>query len=326
MAFKYRTIFLSDAHLGFSGVHAAELSAFLKHCKCERLYLVGDIIDLWALRSRWRWPRIHNQVVRRILKHAKNGVTVLYIPGNHDDSLRQYAGLDLGGVTVVKQAVHRLADGRTLLITHGDEYDLVVQHSRFLSILGTWAYDHLVTLNRVVNTARAFFGLKPWSFSHAVKSRVKSACTFVSNFEQALLAEASRRGLDGVVCGHIHQPAIRDVPDQGLYANCGDWIERATCLVEHSDGRLEIIDVMALLADAGIEIKTLDDEAIPLASESESELTQDPMTINPLALNPIALNPMDLDQMAQEPGDYVSVTDALSDVDDASPFLKGSAV
>ena len=186
MKFVYRTVFLSDTHLGFAGVRAQELSAFLKHLRCERLYLVGDIIDFQALRSRWRWPAMHNQVVRRVLKLAKLGTVVTYIPGNHDDALRQYAGLDLGGVKLAKRVVHRTADGKSLLVTHGDEYDLVIQHMPILSMLGTWAYDHLVGLNRLVNAARAVFGLKRWSFSQTIKLKVKSACTFISKFEPAI--------------------------------------------------------------------------------------------------------------------------------------------
>lgn len=267
MGFAYRTIFLSDTHLGFRGVRAEELSVFLKHVRCEHMFLVGDIIDLWALRSRWRWPVMHNQVVRRILKHAKRGTQVTYIPGNHDDALRQYAGLDLGGVRLAKQAIHRTADGRSLLITHGDEFDLVVQHSKLLSLLGTWAYDHLIALNRAVNTVRRLFGLPRWSFSGAIKARVKSACTFLSNYESVLLDQAHRRGADGVVCGHVHQPALRTVDTEHgprTYANCGDWIERATALVEHEDGRLEVIDVERLLAQAGIDEPQLDSEPVHL--------------------------------------------------------------
>lgn len=268
MEFTYRSVFLSDTHLGFTGTRAAELSAFLKHVRCERLYLVGDIIDLIALRSRWKWTAMHNQVVRRILKIARRGTVVTLVPGNHDDALRQYTGLDLGGVRLAKRAVHRTADGRTLLVTHGDEYDLVVQHSPLMSMLGTWAYDHLVTLNRRVNVARGWVGLKRWSFSQAIKARVKSACTFVSDFEGALLAEASRRGLDGVVCGHVHQPAVREQQYQDgralVYANCGDWIERATALVEHFDGRLEIVDVGRLLEESSVEFRQLDEEPVAL--------------------------------------------------------------
>jgi len=280
MTFRYRTVFISDAHLGFADVRAAELSAFLKHLKCKRLYLVGDIVDLQALRQRWRWPAMHNQVVRRILKLAKHDTVITYVPGNHDDSLRQYIGLDLGGVRLAKQAVHRTADGRTLLITHGDEYDLVVQNSPLLACLGTWAYDHLIVLNRWVNTARALVGRGRWSFAHSIKKRVKSACTFISNYETALLGEAARRGLDGVVCGHIHQPALREVQQggwTGLYANCGDWVERASALVEHDDGRLELIDVEELLKNAGIEVKRLAEEAVQLDGEQPAEALEEAM-------------------------------------------------
>ncbi|MBV8780864.1 MAG: UDP-2,3-diacylglucosamine diphosphatase [Phycisphaerae bacterium] len=274
MKFHYRTVFLSDTHLGFSGIRAAELSAFLKHLRCERLYLVGDIVDLWALRSRWRWPAMHNQVVRRLLKLARDGTAVAYVPGNHDDALRQYAGLDLGGVKLAKRVLHRTADGKVLLVTHGDEYDLVIQHAPILSMLGTWAYDNLINLNRLVDALRGMVGLKRWSFSQVVKMKVKSACTFISKFEETLLSEALRHGHDGVVCGHIHQPAIRMAQcsaGTGLYANCGDWIERSTALVEHADGRLEIIDVEALLASANVEIKPLADDTVPLETESLQE-------------------------------------------------------
>jgi UDP-2,3-diacylglucosamine pyrophosphatase LpxH len=258
----FRSIFLSDTHLGFRGVRAEELSAFLKHVRCERLYLVGDIIDLWALRQRWHWPVAHNHVVRRILKHAKRGTHVLYIPGNHDDALRQYAGLDMGGVRIALQAVHRTADGRSLLVTHGDEYDLVVQNSKLLSLLGTWAYDRLLTINRIVNAVRGLLARRPWSFANAIKLKVKHACTFVSNYEEALQAEAKRRGLDGVICGHVHQAAVRDGPP--AYVNCGDWIERTSAIVEHFDGRLELIDAAALLAAEGIVIAPATGEEVPL--------------------------------------------------------------
>lgn len=262
MAFSYRTVFISDVHLGLKGVRANELSAFLKHVECERLYLVGDILDLWVLRQKWHWPISHNQVVRRILKMARKGVSVTYVPGNHDDSLRQYSGIDIGGVRITRQVIHRTADGRHLLVTHGDEFDLVVQNSRWLSIIGALAYDQLLALNRAVNAARALVGCKPWSFATAIKLKVKGACTFISSFEDAVLKATRARGLDGVVCGHIHQPALRE--GDILYANCGDFIERATALVEHADGLLELVSIERLLADAGIEPKIHADEEVPL--------------------------------------------------------------
>ena len=249
--FTYRTVFVSDVHLGFRGARVEEFAAFLKRVHCERLYLVGDIVDMWALRQRWTWPATHNQVVRRLLKHAKRGTKVIYIPGNHDESLRPYAGLDLAGIRVAKQAIHRLADGRQLLVCHGDEFDLVVQHSRLLSLVGTWAYDYMVELNRHVNRLRGIVGLPRWSFSQTLKKKVKSACTFISKFEEAISEDARRRSLDGVVCGHIHEPRLEVRAGGIIYANCGDWIERASALVEHEDGRLEIVDVEALLREAG---------------------------------------------------------------------------
>lgn len=254
MTFEYRTIFISDVHLGFQGCRAEELAAFLKRVQCERIFLIGDIVDMWMLRQRWSWPSTHNQVVRRLLKLARNGTSIIYVPGNHDEALRPYSGLDLGGIRIARQAIHTLASGKRLLVTHGDEYDLVIQNSRLLALLGTWAYDHLVALNRFVNSVRSLIGLRRWSFSRIVKKRVKSACTFISRFESALTAQAHRRGLDGVVCGHIHEPRIENQIVDGasmLYANCGDWIERASALVEHHDGRLEIIEVDQLLESIG---------------------------------------------------------------------------
>ena len=249
--FAYRTVFVSDLHLGFRGARAEEFAAFLKRMECEHLYLVGDMVDMWSLRQRWFWPATHNQVVRRLLKFAKRGTRITYVPGNHDEGLRNYAGIDLAGIRIAKQAVHRTADGRSLLVCHGDEYDLVVQHSALLSKLGTLGYDYLVALNRLVNDVRALFGFGRWSFSQAIKKRVKGACTFVSRFEDVLCDEARRRGLQGVVCGHIHEPRIVGRADGMSYANCGDWIERASALVEHADGRMEIVDVEDLLRDAG---------------------------------------------------------------------------
>jgi len=217
-----------------------------------------------VLRQRWRWPATHNQVARRLLKLAKRGTRVIYVPGNHDESLRPYAGIDLAGIRIATQAVHRLADGRRLLVCHGDEYDLAVRHSRLLSMIGGLGYDYLVALNRAVNSARALVGLRRWSFSQAIKKKVKSACTFISKFEQAVGDEARRRSLDGVICGHIHEPRLESRADGIVYANCGDWIERASALVEHADGRLEIVDVEALLRGAGWEPEHADElEPVP---------------------------------------------------------------
>jgi UDP-2,3-diacylglucosamine pyrophosphatase LpxH len=242
---RYRTVFISDLHLGARGCRAAELSHFLKHIRCDRLYLVGDIIDMWRLKSRWYWPDEHNDVLRRILNHAKHGTEVLFVPGNHDDAARQFHHQEFGGVKLLPYAVHVTADGRKLLVTHGDQFDLVVQHQRWLSKLGALGYELLIALNRYYNILRLKLGKPYWSMSQAVKGKVKGACTFISRFEEFLMREAKRRGMQGVVCGHIHKAELREQKVDGKmveYFNCGDWVESCTALVEHADGMLEIVD------------------------------------------------------------------------------------
>jgi len=242
---KYRTVFLSDLHLGSRGCRAEEVASFLKHVECETLYLVGDVIDMWRLRQKWRWPQAHNEVVRRILKMVKEGTRVVFIPGNHDEHARQYAGLRFGGVEVRNESEHWTADGRKLLITHGDQFDLVVKHARLVSMLGSWAYDTLIAINHYYNVGRRLLGMRYWSLSKAIKGRVKSACTFIAKFEQTLMDEARRRGFDGVVCGHIHKAEIRT--SEIAYFNCGDWVESCTALVEHEDGAIRLVDGLAFL-------------------------------------------------------------------------------
>ena len=237
----YRSVFISDVHLGTSTSHADEAATFLKHIECSTLYLVGDIIDMWRLRARWHWPESHNRFVRRVLKMAKRGTRVVLIPGNHDERAREYAGLSFGGVELAREAVHVTADGRRLLVTHGDEADLIVRHHRLLSTIGGAAYDRLVAANRACNLVRARFGLRPWSLSRYVKHKVKSACTFVSRFEECLESSAAQRGFDGVVCGHIHKAEIRRIGEV-LYCNDGDWVEGCTALAEDQSGNLTIID------------------------------------------------------------------------------------
>jgi UDP-2,3-diacylglucosamine pyrophosphatase LpxH len=260
----YRSVFLSDLHLGSTSARSAEVASFLKHVECEHLYLVGDIIDMWRLRSRWHWPQEHNQAVQRVLKLAKRGTKVHYIPGNHDEAARQYIGVTFGGVEIVRDAEHTTADGRRLLVTHGDQFDLVVRHHRLLSMTGAIAYDKLVTVSRHYNQVRAAMGLPYWSLSQYVKLKVKSACTHIARFEETLLKEAERRGFDGVVCGHIHKAEIR--PGKVAYYNCGDWVETCSALVEHDDGSLRLIDGPSLAeqlapreraapADAGVGVR-----------------------------------------------------------------------
>jgi UDP-2,3-diacylglucosamine pyrophosphatase LpxH len=236
-----RTVWISDIHLGTAGCNADLLLDFLKTIQPETLYLVGDIIDGWRLKRGWYWPARHNDIVRRVLKIANKGVRVVYIPGNHDEMLRDYTGLSFGGVEVVSDAIHVTADGRRLLVLHGDEFDGVVLYARWLAFLGDYAYELLLKLNIVFNRIRRRFGLPYWSLSAHIKMKVKNAVAFVSRFEEAVAHAAAERGVDGVVCGHIHCAEIRDFGDITYY-NDGDWVESCTALVEHADGRIEILD------------------------------------------------------------------------------------
>jgi UDP-2,3-diacylglucosamine pyrophosphatase LpxH len=244
MRHRFRTVWISDVHLGSNTVRGSDLSFFLRHITCDRLYLVGDIVDMWRLRRRWRWPACHNDVVRRLLKLASKGVEIVWIPGNHDDAMRPYEGLSIGGIRIELMCGHETADGRRLLVTHGDHHDLIVCGSPMLAGLGALGYDLLLGLNRLWNGARSRLGMPYHSLSQAIKGRVKSACMVVSRFEESLCAEARRGGFDGVVCGHIHK--AERLQRAGIeYLNCGDWVESCTALVEHADGRLEIVDGLA---------------------------------------------------------------------------------
>ena len=245
----YRTVWISDLHLGTPGCQAQALLAFLKQVDCDTLYLVGDIIDGWQLRRSWYWPQSHNDVVQKILRKARKGTRVVFVPGNHDEFARRYLEHTFGGVEVVQDAVHTTADGRRLWVTHGDLFDGVIQCAKWLAYLGDSAYGATLKLNQWFNSVRARFGLPYWSLSGYLKLKVKRAVSYVSDFEVAVAREARRRGLHGVVCGHIHHAEMRDI-DGVLYCNDGDWVESLTALVEHADGRLQITDWSALRARA----------------------------------------------------------------------------
>jgi len=236
----YRTVWISDAHLGSRASQSRELARFLKHLRCDKLYLVGDIVDFWRLRSKPYWPACHHKILRRVLKRAQQGSDVIFIPGNHDEAARKYIGFNVGGVHIREHDIHITADDRKLYVVHGDEYDLVVQNSKLLSALGSAAYEWLVTSNRWYNAVRMRLGLPRRHFSMWIKGRVKSACQYISAFEETLIREASRRKVDGIVCGHIHKPEIIE-DGEVQYFNCGDWIEHCTALVEHYDGRIELL-------------------------------------------------------------------------------------
>ena len=248
---RVRTVWISDIHLGTPGCQAEALLDFLRHTECETLFLVGDIVDGWQLRRNWYWPQAHNDVLQKLLRKARKGTRVIYVPGNHDEFARAYLGHNFGGIDVAEEWIHITADGRRLWVTHGDYFDGVVQCARWLALVGDWAYTLTLRLNVQFNRLRARLGMPYWSLSNYLKQRVKRAVSYVSDFETALAREAHLRGLDGVVCGHIHHAEMREI-DGILYANDGDWVESLTALCEHPDGRLEIIDWSAGKTAAGI--------------------------------------------------------------------------
>jgi len=244
---SFRSVFISDTHLGTRGARSDFLADFLHRIECEHMFLVGDIIDGWRLRKSWYWDESHDDVLRLILKKARSGTEVTYIPGNHDEMFRAWLplGLEIAGIRLQREASHTTADGKRLLIMHGDEFDSVVRYFRFLAVLGDWAYTTALTVNRYFNAVRRRLGFPYWSLSAWLKLQVKEAVKAIDRYEDALVGEARRRGFDGVVCGHIHHAEMRDC-NGVLYLNTGDWVESCTALVEHHDGRLEMIDWAAL--------------------------------------------------------------------------------
>ncbi|MEJ7808505.1 MAG: UDP-2,3-diacylglucosamine diphosphatase [Telluria sp.] len=247
----YRTIWISDIHLGTRGCNATLLKDFLDHSDSDTLYLVGDIIDGWRLKKRFYWPTAHNDVVWRIMKRAKRGTRVVYIPGNHDEMFRQFSGLNFGGVEIKRKAIHETADGRRLLVLHGDEFDTIMLAHRWLAFVGDTAYELLMRLNVVVNAVRTRFSLPYWSLSKTAKHKVKNAVEFISRYEEVVARAAVARRIDGVVCGHIHTAEIRDIAGVTYY-NDGDWVEGCTALVEHFDGQMEILHWADEVAKRGV--------------------------------------------------------------------------
>ncbi len=237
---RYRALFISDVHLGTWGCQSDLLLDFLKHNDADTFYLVGDMIDGWRLKSSWYWPQAHNDVVQKLLRKGRKGTRIVYLPGNHDEFLRDYYGTHFGGIEVVETAIHTAADGKRYLVIHGDVFDVVVRHAKWLAFLGDGAYTTALTLNTYLNKARRRLGLTYWSLSQWAKLKVKNAVNYIGKFEEAVADEAKRHQVDGVICGHIHHAAIHD--QFGVrYVNCGDWVESCTAIAEHEDGRLEII-------------------------------------------------------------------------------------
>ena len=238
---RVRAIFLSDVHLGTHGCQADSLVDFLREHEAPTLYLVGDIVDFWAMRSRVNWPVPHNTVVQKILKRARHGTDVVFIPGNHDCALREQTGLAFGNVRIEQEAVHETLDGRRLLVMHGDHFDPVTRYSRLQAVLGDHGYEFMMWVQRRVTTVRRKLGFASYfSLAATIRERLASARRFVAEFEQAAVRHARGLGYDGIVCGHIHHPAAHEV-DGTTYLNCGDWVDSCTALVEHLDGRFELV-------------------------------------------------------------------------------------
>ncbi|MCX7891382.1 MAG: UDP-2,3-diacylglucosamine diphosphatase [Burkholderiales bacterium] len=237
-----RSIFLSDIHLGSRACQAERLLGFLRHHEAENIFLVGDIIDFWAMARRGVfWSRAQNTVVQKILKRARHGVNVVLVPGNHDEALREYCGASFGDIRVANEYVHTAADGRRYLLLHGDEFDVVTKYHRWLALAGDTAYALVVRLNVLLSWARRSLGIPGyWSLSGYAKRKVKSAVSFIFDFEESVLRNVRGRGVDGVICGHIHAAAVRSV-DGLAYINCGDWVDSCTAIVEHQDGRMELV-------------------------------------------------------------------------------------
>lgn len=237
---KVRTVFISDIHLGTPGCQAQALLEFLRTYTSEQLYLVGDIIDGWQLRRRWHWPQAHNDVIQKLLRRVRKGCKVVYIPGNHDEFAREFLGHSFGGIEVRDEVIYEAVDGRKFWVVHGDYFDGVIQCAKWLAYVGDNLYELTLKLNRYLSSLRARLGMPYWSLSRYLKHKVKTAVSYVTSFEQAVATEARRRGLDGVICGHIHHAEMREI-EGTLYCNDGDWVESLTALVEHFDGRMELI-------------------------------------------------------------------------------------
>ena len=238
---RVRTLFLSDIHLGTRACQAPRLLEFLREHPADQTYLLGDIVDFWAMHRGVCWTAAQNTVVQKLLRRARRGERIVFIPGNHDEALREYLDVSFGDIEVREEAVHETLDGRRLLLTHGDVFDQVTRHHRWVAVAGDVAYNLLVRVNLVLSWTRRTLGIAGyWSLAGYAKRKVKTALTFIFDFEDSAVRHARERGLDGIVCGHIHWPMIREI-DGTLYANCGDWVDSCSAIVEHLDGRLELI-------------------------------------------------------------------------------------
>jgi UDP-2,3-diacylglucosamine pyrophosphatase LpxH len=239
--FNYRSIWISDFHLGTRGCQSELLLEFIKHTQSEKLYLVGDIIDGWALKNTWHWPQSHNDVVQKILRKARHGTEVFYLSGNHDEVTRGFAPVNFGGVSILNQIIHETVDKKKYLVVHGDQFDGIIQCAKWLAMLGSITYDFLIYFNRYINFFRKKLGYEYWSLSNYLKFTVKNAVKFVSEYEKLVCNYAKQFKVEGIICGHIHHANMQYM-NEIHYINDGDWVESCTALVEHFDGKLELIN------------------------------------------------------------------------------------
>lgn len=256
---RFRALFISDVHLGTKGCQAELLLDFLRRHDADTIYLVGDIVDGWRLRQGWYWPQSHNDVVQKLLRKARKGAKIIYLPGNHDEFLRSYYGSHFGGIEVMETAIHEGANGKRYLVIHGDIFDMVVRHAKWLALLGDWAYETALMVNTYVNLVRRKLGFPYWSLSAWAKLKVKNAVNFIGKFEETLSSEARKQEVDGVICGHIHHATMHEM--MGVeYINTGDWVESCTAVAENYDGRFEL---MRWLDDKAPVLARADEQAAP---------------------------------------------------------------
>ena len=258
---RFRTLFISDVHLGSKAAKTDYLLDFLRANEAETIILVGDIVDGWRLKRSWYWPQACNDVVQKLLRNARKGSRIIYIPGNHDEFMRDFPGLHFGGIEVAQRHMHEGADGQKYLVLHGDEFDVVVRNARLLAYLGDWAYDMAILVNIVLSAVRRRLGLPYWSFSAWAKLQVKHAVNFIGEFQRVVAEEARRENADGVICGHIHHAVIEDIGGV-RYINTGDWVESCTAIAEHHDGTMELITWRELSGVAAIREDTTEVEAM----------------------------------------------------------------
>ncbi len=266
---RYRSIWISDLHLGTRNCQATFLLDFFRHNESDSLYLVGDIIDGWQLKKSWNWWQSHNDVVQKILRKARKGTKVILIPGNHDEFLRHYSWLEFGNVSLVPKAIHKTADGRKFLVIHGDQFDGVMQHAKWLAKVGDEMYEFILRVNSLFNWVRRKCGYEYWSLSSYLKHKVKNAVSFISTYEETLAEAARRHKVNGIICGHIHKAEMRMIGDI-LYCNDGDWVESCTALVEHFDGRLELIRWATIGQATPVPVRDLFPQPIPVLVEANT--------------------------------------------------------